>query len=68
MTSFLFVLAIYAAMAGLVAYARRDRFTGAAIVAGRRHRAGSRSPSNPTSRARRGPAPHPSRQASQCIC
>lgn len=68
MTTFLFVLVIYAAMAGLVAYARRDRFTGAALVAQRSHGVGSPSSSSSSRWARRRPARHSSGQASQCIC
>jgi hypothetical protein len=68
MTTLLFVLSIYAAIAGLVAYARRDRFTGAATVAARRHGPGARSFGSSSREARRGRARHTSRQASQCIC
>lgn len=35
MATFVFLLALYAALAGLVAFARRDRFTGPGIADGR---------------------------------
>jgi hypothetical protein len=68
MTTFLFVLAIYAALAGLVAYARRDRFTGAAIVAARHHGPRPGPASSSPSWARRHRVRRTSSQASQCIC
>ena len=56
MVTFLFVLALYAGLAGAVAYARRDRFTGPPIsdyhrsVRGAHHPRSARSQAVPTAR------------------
>ena len=69
MVTFLFVVAIYAGLAGAVAYARRDRFTGPAIstyrsVRGAHHPRSARPQAVPTARTRQ----QDSVRTAHCAC